>query len=70
MNILKGIGRGEFERDTIEQMLEVNEPKFKFYHSLEDPENLLLYNCQFDEKDVKFKIDEKQTLSIKKFFSF
>ena len=64
MNVLKGVGRGQLDKNVIKEMLEVKDPKFKFYHSLEDPENLLFYNCEFDKKDADFVYCEENFFSL------
>ena len=58
INILKGIGKGFLDENIVEEMLDVKNPKFLYFTSLEDPENLLLYNCEYSKEDCDFKPSE------------
>ena len=45
--VLKAVGRGEIEPDVVRQMLDT-ESDDVFSYSLEDPQNLLLYDVEFE----------------------
>ncbi len=70
ISIIKIIGRGDYGLDLIHSMLDVNN-KLKFVFNMDDPENLLFYNCEYDKEIVNFNIPNKRCEKfISKFFSF
>lgn len=50
-------------------MLKTEDQQFKFYHSLEDAENLVLHDIHYEEKDVEFIQNMDNQYTIRNFLS-
>lgn len=69
MNVIKGVGKGEIGLSMIDEMLNVEQRKYKYHHSLEEAENLLLYNCEYSKEELDFMYEETGFPLIQRFFS-
>lgn len=57
--MLKAVGRGACEADTISDMLSADS-KYKVLYSMDDPEGLVLYNCEYENMNFSIGSDSSK----------
>ena len=64
--MLKAVGRGACELDTISDMLNPDS-KYKVLYSMDDPDGLVLYNCEYDNLNFSIGSDSSKGFLEKSF---